>query len=132
MENLPIAEGVKINLNLHGTQNLEQGVYLYTAEVFSDSQTFVGISKGIREVNLSVAMKFEVDEPITKLEKKNSSETTYEKDTIVSVSTKTDLRTDERVKTSVTDSARQWSETHTYKDDDEPGIQCHAAQKRWR
>lgn len=136
LTNLQIAEGVKMNLNLYGTQNLDQGVYLYTAQVYSDSQTFVGISKGTREVNLSVDMKFEVEEPTAKLRETESSETTYEKD--VTVSTKTDLRTDKRVKTteatgsreeidvttnvkvvadvtvtevktSVTDSARDWS-----------------------
>lgn len=103
LTDLQIAEGVKINLNLHGTQNLDQGVYLYTAEVYSDSQTFVGISEGSREVNLSVDMKFEVEEPTAELVSKKSSETTYEKDTIVS--TRTDLRTDKRVKTTETNSS---------------------------
>ena len=100
LEDLQIAEGVKINLNLHGTQNLEQGVYLYTAEVYDKSQTFVGISKGEREVNLTVDMKFEVEKPDAKLERTQSSETAVKTDSIVS--TKTDLRTDSRMKTTET------------------------------
>lgn len=99
-ENLQLAEGVKLTLNLHGTQTLDQGVYLYTAQVYSNSQTFIGVAEGTRNVDLSVDMKFEVEKAEASVKKTSSSETTYEKD--VTVETKTDVRNEERVKTTET------------------------------
>ncbi len=78
IDNLQLAEGINITLNLSGTQNLGQGVYLYSSEINSkgvSSQTFVGIAQGTREVNLNVELSFEVNEP-------NLS---YNKETTVSV-----------------------------------------------
>ena len=71
IDGLELEEGVNITLNLNGTQNLDQGVYLYTSEVRTgasqpDSQTFVGISSGKRDVNLSVELTFDVTEPTAK------------------------------------------------------------------
>jgi len=65
INDLQLAEGVNITLNLRGTQNLGQGVYLYSSEIKGNvsSQTFVGIAQGTREVNLNVNLKFEVNEP---------------------------------------------------------------------
>jgi len=67
LKDIKIAEGVTIQLNLSGTQNLSQGVYLYTAAVYSDSQTFVGVGSGERDVNLSVEMELEVADPQAKV-----------------------------------------------------------------
>lgn len=99
-ENLELAEGVELTLNLHGTQTLDQGVYLYTAQVYSNSQTFIGVAEGTRNVNLSVDMKFEVVEAEAGVKETSSSQTTYEKDVLVE--TMTDVRTEERVKTTET------------------------------
>jgi hypothetical protein len=58
IEDLEIAEGTKITLNLTGMQNLNEGVYLYTASVYNKAQTFVGVAKGSKKVDLAVSIKF--------------------------------------------------------------------------
>lgn len=88
IKDLEIAEGVTVSLNLSGTQNLNQGVYLYTAEVYSDSQTFVGIASGERTVDLSVNMKFSVTDPQAQV--KNTTNTWTEEETVTKAYTKTD------------------------------------------
>ena len=53
------------DLRLEGTQYLEQGVYIYTAQGgIGKSQTMVGIAKGTStvDVSLGVTVKFDVDE----------------------------------------------------------------------
>jgi len=53
------------NLNLTGTQYLEQGVYIYTAQGgVNTSQTFVGLAEGTQEVNVnaSMSLSFSVEE----------------------------------------------------------------------
>ena len=85
--NLEIAAGARIDLTLSGTQDLGFGAYLYTAEVRQgndqavSSQTFVGLSEGQRQVNLSVGLQFDVTEP-------THTKTEYEP------TTRTDSRTD--------------------------------------
>jgi len=71
IENVQLAEGVNVTLNLSGTQNLGQGVYLYSSEIKGNlsSQTFVGIAEGTREVNLNVNMNFNVNEASVEYEK---------------------------------------------------------------
>ena len=88
IKDLEIAEGVTVSLNLSGTQNLNQGVYLYTAAVYSDSQTFVGIASGERTVDLSVNMKFSVTDPQAQV--KNTTNTWTEEETVTKAYTKTD------------------------------------------
>ena len=63
IRDLELPAGVSFNLNLSGTQNLSQGAYLYTAEVYSTSQTFIGVATGTQEVNLNVKMEFDVTDP---------------------------------------------------------------------
>jgi hypothetical protein len=58
IEDLEIAEGTKITLNLTGIQNLNEGVYLYTASVYNKAQTFVGVAKGSKKVDLAVSIRF--------------------------------------------------------------------------
>lgn len=82
IKDLELAEGVKFNLNLSGTQNIAQGAYLYSAELYSTSQTFVGLGSGTHAVNLNVQMEFSVTDPEAKVkhttvqwsEKKEESE----------------------------------------------------------
>lgn len=92
IENLEIAEGVKINLNLEGYQNLQKGVYIYTAATGSheDSQTFIGVAEGKRDVNLQVELNFTVEDP--QLEYVDKSTTQTRNDT--RVDKKEDTRTD--------------------------------------
>lgn len=88
IRNLEVAEGVKINLNLSGTQNIAQGAYLYSAEVYSDSQTFVGLGYGSQEVNLNVQMEFTVTDPEAKV--KHTTQKWSEKSVEKESYTKTD------------------------------------------
>lgn len=88
IKDLELPEGVKINLNLSGTQNLEQGVYLYSAEVYSTSQTFVGIGSGTQQVNLNVQMEFSVTDP--EAEVKHTTKTWKEKEVDTESYTKVD------------------------------------------
>ena len=88
IKDLELAEGVKINLNLSGTQNIAQGAYLYSAEVYSTSQTFIGVASGKREVNLNVQMEFSVTDPEAKV--KHTTEKWREKEVEKESFTKTD------------------------------------------
>ena len=78
IRDLELAEGVKINLNLSGTQNLAEGAYLYSAAVYSTSQTFIGVASGTQEVNLNVQMEFSVTDPQAKV--KHTTEKWSEKE----------------------------------------------------
>ena len=97
IENLEIAEGVTINLNLEGYQNLKKGVYIYTAASGShkDSQTFIGIAEGKRDVKLGTSLTFTVEDP--QLEHVDKSKTQIRKDT--RVDRKEDHRTDTKTDT---------------------------------
>ena len=66
-EGLKLSENREFDfkLNLHGTQNLKQGVYVYAPYGGStESQTMVGIASGSREVDVTAAMSisFSVEE----------------------------------------------------------------------
>ncbi len=135
IKNLELAEGVKITLNLSGTQELEEGVYLYSAAVYSDSQTFVGVASGERDVNLSVDMKFDVTDPqaqiqhttntwtekstdqdsYTKTDNYKQEKTGTETSETITVNTKTygtTVQTD--VTTKVTKEHREWNSAYEY------------------
>lgn len=62
-----LPEGVKITLNLSGTQNLTEGAYMFRSDVdYSKSQTMVGYVKdetASRSVDLNVNMTFNVTDP---------------------------------------------------------------------
>ena len=75
LSGLKLADGVNIDLRLTGTQNIGEGVYLFTSEVSTEpvgydedgepvfsSQTFVGIESGRQSVDLSVSLNFTVNE----------------------------------------------------------------------
>lgn len=65
IENLKLASGVTLTLNLSGTQHIDEGVYIYTSEELKGvpSQTMVGLASGERTVNLTVDMQFTVTKP---------------------------------------------------------------------
>lgn len=106
IENLQIAEGVNITLNLSGTQYLNQGVYLYTSEVRGSgnnalsSQTFVGLGEGERDVNLNVNLKFEVTDPQTEL--KTTDKETKQTISETRIATKSDTKTVTEVSNHIT------------------------------
>ena len=85
-----LAEGVSVNLNLSGTQDLGTGVYIYTSleGSFNDSQTLVTLATGERKVNLDMNMNFQVEEPTAT--KTSYAETEYGKRTDTRVDTRTD------------------------------------------
>ena len=79
LENLELVEGVNFTLNLVGTQNLQEGVYLYTAKGGKDAaQTFIGVASGKQDVNLAVDLVFKVEDP--EMERVNTTTTTLRDD----------------------------------------------------
>ena len=88
IRDLELPAGVTFNLNLAGTQNLSQGAYLYTAEVYSTSQTFIGVAEGKQEVNLNVKMEFNVTDPEAKVQ--HTSKTWSEQEVVTGSYTKVD------------------------------------------
>lgn len=131
INDLQIAEGVNITLNLAGTQHLDKGVYLYTSEIREDesSQTFVGLAEGDRDVDLSVNLKFEVTDPQANIETTYTSQSTSKVDT--RIDSKTDTRTetvvttDIKVITTVTEETKrawdsEWTKEYEYEYDVEP------------
>lgn len=87
---IEIAEGVTVNLKLHGTQDLGTGVYIYTSleGSFNDSQTLVTLATGSRKVDLDIAMKLDVQEPT--ITRSTSTETQYGTRTDTQLQTKSD------------------------------------------
>ena len=73
IKDVKLPEGVKFDLTISGMQNLREGVYLYSAEVYSTSQTFVGIGSGSHDVNLSVSMEFSANDPSAKIKQTSAS-----------------------------------------------------------
>lgn len=104
IENLEIAEGVTINLNLEGYQNLKKGVYIYTAATGSheDSQTFIGVAEGTRDVMLQTELSFTVEDP--QLEHTAATKTQLRTDTRVDRKEdhRTDTKTDTKETTNIT------------------------------
>jgi len=69
VEGLELPNGSSITLNLSGVNELDKGVYLYSAVSFLTSQTMVGYASGDQAVDLSVDLSFHVDEPELRKEK---------------------------------------------------------------
>lgn len=114
--NIQLSENVTVTLNLEGTQNLAQGVYLYSAKAIDTSQTFVGVASGKRDVNLNVNLTFEVTEPSAQLTtttdksgREKTDTATYEK-----TYTRTDKRIDEKEESVYERSATAATETEVY------------------
>ena len=57
-----LANGQKINIKLSGSQEVKKGAYLITAQTGTgESQTFVGIEEGSRDVDLSFDLQLNVN-----------------------------------------------------------------------
>ena len=113
-----LTENVEITLNLDGVQQLNQGVYLYSAAVYSTSQTFVGVASGEREVNLNVNMSFEVEEPTAsqQVTKDKTTKTTTEKETETRTGSRVDTREGITEKTDTTTTTTGTKTTVVYAD----------------
>ena len=61
IKNVELAEGVKVDLKLEGTQHLDDGVYIFENEE-ADYQDFIGLSKLEKDVDVAVTMSFDVVE----------------------------------------------------------------------
>lgn len=112
---LELIEGVTFTINLDGTQELEEGVYIYTSEKINGkpSQTFVGLAQGEHTVDLAVDMKFTVSEPGVRVkdpisgpsQKRVETQTQRKTDTETVVTQLTDV---EVVTLTVENSKREW------------------------
>lgn len=61
---LTLESGAKLDLKLDGTQNLQQGVYLFRATGgYDKSQTFIGVGDAEQDVHLNVGLQFNVTDP---------------------------------------------------------------------
>ena len=64
LKGVPLPGGKNITLKLKGTQNIENGVYLFTcAKDGEPSQTFVGAGAAQQDIDLSVDFGFSVTDP---------------------------------------------------------------------
>lgn len=87
IRDIELADGVKITLNLHGTQLADKSAYLITAKDPSTkeanpslSQTFVGVEDKTVSVNVSVDLTFEAKAPTAKLDGNYASESFHRDD----------------------------------------------------
>ena len=129
LSGLKLADGVNIDLQLTGTQNIGEGVYLFTSEVRTEpvgsdengepvfsSQTFVGIESGRQTVDLSVSLNFTVNEAAADIVTDMSSITEQKVDTAqarrTDVTTTTAGKTEIAVTvTTVQQNEREWEVT---------------------
>ena len=138
LSGLKLADGVNIDLQLTGTQNIGEGVYLFTSEVRTEpvgsdengepvvsSQTFVGIESGRQTVDLSVSLNFTVNEATADVVTDTSSVTEQKVDTAETSRTDITTSTEGRAETAVTVTTVQqndrewevtWEKNYTYPD----------------
>ena len=90
---IQITEGVSVNLNLSGTQDLGTGVYIFTSMTgdYEKSQTLVTLASGERQVNLNMNMKLTVEDPTATVTQTGQVQTGTRTDT--RVDTRTDVIT---------------------------------------
>lgn len=114
IKDIEIAEGISVNLNLYGTQDLGTGVYIYTSlnDGRTDSQTLVTLATGSRKVDLDIEMRLDVQEPTA--EKTTTTETTYGKRTDTQKQTRTDKTTRK-----TTTTTNDWTVENTQKTESE-------------
>lgn len=127
---LELASGAKLELKLDGTQNLQEGVYLFRASGgYKDSQTFIGVGDVEQDVHLNVGLEFNVTDPIAA---QYTSTTTYNQLYETTTTTEFDRKTTVTVKSAeitVTEKTtdelhREWEgeyhRTYTYEEPDKP------------
>lgn len=142
LSSLKLADGVNIDLRLTGTQNIGEGVYLFTSEVSTDpvgydgdgepvfsSQTFVGIESGRQSVDLSVSLNFTVNEAAADVVTETASTTERKADTTRTSRTDTATTAGGWTETAVTVTTVQqndrewevtWEKNYTYPDPETP------------
>lgn len=141
LSGLKLADGVNIDLRLTGTQNIGEGVYLFTSEVSTEpvgyedgepvfsSQTFVGMESGRQSVDLSVSLNFTVNEAAAEIVTENASVTERKVDTTETARTDTTTTTGGWTDTAVTVTTVQqndrewevtWEKDYTYPDPETP------------
>lgn len=141
LSGLKLADGVNIDLRLTGTQNIGEGVYLFTSEVSTEpvgyengepvfsSQTFVGMESGRQSVDLSVSLNFTVNEAAAEIVTDNASITERKVDTTETSRTDTATATGGWTETAVTVTTVQqnerewevtWEKNYTYPDPETP------------
>ena len=138
LSGLKLAEGVNIDLRLTGTQNIGEGVYLFTSEVSTEpvsydgdgepvfsSQTFVGVESGRQSVDLSVSLNFTVNEAAAGVVTNTTSTAERKVDTVETSRTDTTTTTGGWTETDVTVTTVQkndrewevtWEKDYTYPD----------------
>ncbi|WP_368270150.1 Cys-Gln thioester bond-forming surface protein [Enterocloster clostridioformis] len=138
LSGLKLAEGVNIDLRLTGTQNIGEGVYLFTSEVSTEpvgydgdgepvfsSQTFVGVESGRQSVDLSVSLNFTVNEAAAEVVTDTASTTERKVDTTETSRTDTTTTIGGWTETAVTVTTVQkndrewevtWEKDYTYPD----------------
>lgn len=142
LSGLKLADGVNIDLRLTGTQNIGEGVYLFTSEVSTEpvgydgdgepvfsSQTFVGVESGRQSVDLSVSLNFTVNEATADVVTDIASTTERKADTTSTAWTDTTTTTGGWTETAVTVTTVQqndqewevtWEKNYGYPEPDEP------------
>ena len=116
--NLQLANNTNLTLKLSRTQNLREGVYLFTETTGQNaSQTFVGVGESSQKVDLQVALRFALTEATANLKKDTAAYTKTTTVTKVYESTETTTLRKLSKETSVTTDTtetmfRQWSGTY--------------------
>lgn len=122
LSGLELEEGADIELRITGTQDIGEGAYLFTSEIKDgaagagsgiSSQTFVGIESGRQAVDLSVPLRFTVDEASAGIVTETAGVTERKTDTAgtarIDVTTVTGGRTGTEVTvTTVRREEREW------------------------
>ncbi len=107
INNIPLRENVTINLSIDGTQNLQNGVYVYRSAAFdtsdttqAHSQTMVGMATGTvkRTVELDMNLSFNVDEADAQMDGSSNTSNYSRKDRNVS---KTNLEKHDEIVTAL-------------------------------
>lgn len=102
IKDVELAEGVTVDLQLTGTQHLDDGVYVFKGE--GNKQDFVGLSKLEQDIDITVSMEFSVTEPDMTLKhtQKQWGEQKTDKQAYVRTNTLSNSRTGVQTDTTVT------------------------------
>lgn len=129
-DNLSLAAGddQNITIQLSGTQNLGEGVYIFTSETKNgeQSQTFVGMTttKDTRDVDISFNLSFDVTDAQAKFVSETTQKNSSKEDKVFykRVDTKTERLQQSNI-TTITENeshrewANSWKNTYSYEDE---------------